>query len=126
ANGLTSISSQGVSTVIVQFTTAANADLVSVDVERVVNSARARLPPDVDPPTISKVDINAAGVATIVFSGPQPLTDLEDVAENVLQKQFNALPGVGAANIRSGITREIHVHVDEWQLRPRGLSINNV
>src|ERR687894_1393777 len=35
-NGLTSISSSGVSTVIVQFNTAANTDLVSVDVERVV------------------------------------------------------------------------------------------
>ncbi len=125
-NGLTSISSQGVSTVIVQFTTAANPDLVSVDVERVVSSARNKLPPEVDPPIISKVDINAAGVATIIFSGPQPLTELQDVAENVLQKQFNSLPGVGAASIRSGITREVHVNVDEWQLRARGLSINNV
>src|SRR5256714_12172919 len=87
-NGLTSISSQGVSTVIVQFTTAANPDLVSVDVERVVNATRNRLPPEVDPPTISKVDINASGVATIVFSGPQPLTELQDVAETGLQKQF--------------------------------------
>src|SRR3954470_60047 len=126
ANGLTSISSQGTSTVIVQFTTAANPDLVSVDVERVVSSARSKLPPEVDPPIISKVDINASGVATLVFSGPQPLTELQDIAENVLQKQFNSLPGVGAASVRSGITREVHVNVDEWQLRSRGLSINNV
>jgi HAE1 family hydrophobic/amphiphilic exporter-1 len=112
-NGLTSISSQGVSTVIVQFTTAANPDLVSVDVERVVNGVRNRLPPEVDPPAVSKVDINAAGVATVVLSGEQPLTVLQDLAENVLQKQFNALPGVGATTIRSGITREVHVRVDE-------------
>ncbi len=38
---LTSTSTQGVSTVTVQFTTAANADLVGVDVERVVNGARS-------------------------------------------------------------------------------------
>jgi len=125
-NGLTSISSQGVSTVVVQFTTAANPDLVSVDVERVVNSVRANLPPDVDAPSINKIDINAAGVATVVFSGDQPLTLMEDFAENVLQKQFNSLPGVGAATIRSGITREIHVLVDEWALKARGLSINQV
>lgn len=125
-NGLTSISSQGVSTVIVQFTTAANPDLVSVDVERVVNGVRNRLPPEVEPPAVSKVDINAAGVATVVLSGEQPLTVLQDLAENVLQKQFNALPGVGATTIRSGITREVHVRVDEWQLKARGLSINQV
>ena len=41
---LTSTSSQGVSTVTVAFTTAANADLVGIDVERVVNGARSKLP----------------------------------------------------------------------------------
>src|SRR6266511_3734693 len=66
-NGLTSVSSQGVSTVSVQFTTAANPDLISVDVERVVNSVRNRLPPEVEAPAISKFDINARGVATVVL-----------------------------------------------------------
>jgi len=112
-NGLTSISSQGVSTVIVQFNTAANPDMVSVDVERVVNATRNRLPPDVDPPTISKIDINASGVATVVFSGDQSLTVLQDFAENVLQKQLNSLRGVSSTTIRSGITREVHVRVDD-------------
>src|SRR5215210_4948038 len=68
ANGLTSISSPGVSTVIVQSTSAANADLVSVEVERVVNGVRNRLPADVEPPSVSKIDFNAFGIATIVFS----------------------------------------------------------
>ncbi|MFN8632614.1 MAG: efflux RND transporter permease subunit [Chloroflexota bacterium] len=125
-NGLASISSQGVSTVTVQFTTAANPDLVSVDVERVVNGARSKLPMDADPPTVSKVDLNAFGVATVIFSGQQPLTTLQDVAENVIQKQFNAVPGAGATTIRSGITREIKVSVDEPALKARGLTINSV
>jgi hydrophobic/amphiphilic exporter-1 (mainly G- bacteria), HAE1 family len=125
-NGLTSISSSGVSTVIVQFNTAANPDLVSVDVERVVNGVRSKLPSEVDSPSISKVDINAFGVATIVLSGNLPPADLQDLAENVIQKQLTALPGVGAVNIRSGITRELHILVDEQALRGRGLSINNV
>src|SRR3954470_14370144 len=62
-NGLTSVSSQGVSTVSVQFTPAANPDLVAVDVERVVNGTRSKLPVDADPPTVSKIDLNAFGVA---------------------------------------------------------------
>ncbi|MFN8523284.1 MAG: efflux RND transporter permease subunit [Chloroflexota bacterium] len=125
-NGLTSVSTQGVSTVVVQFTSAVNPDLVSVDVERVVNAVRSRLPTDTDPPTVTKVDINAFGVATIIFSGDQPLSVLQDVAENLLQKQFNSVPGVGSTSIRSGITREIQVRVDEMALRARGLTINNV
>ncbi|HZT09254.1 MAG TPA: efflux RND transporter permease subunit [Chloroflexota bacterium] len=125
-NGLTSTSSEGVSTVLVQFTTAANADLVSVDVERVVNSARSKLPAEVDPPTVTKIDINAFGVATVVLSGNQPLTTLEGFAEDVVQRKFDSLPGVSATNIRSGIVREVHVLVDEGRLQASGLSINNV
>ena len=60
-NGLTSISSYGVSTVIVQFTSAANADLVAVDVQRVVNGVRNNLPADADPPSIHKIDYQRPG-----------------------------------------------------------------
>ena len=124
-NGLTSTSAFGVSIVSVQFTTAANADLVAVDVQRVVNGVRAKLPADANEPTVTKVDFNAQGVATVVLSGPQ-LVQLEDLAENSLQQQFNALPGVGTTAIRSGITHEVHVTVDQDALRARGLSINSV
>jgi HAE1 family hydrophobic/amphiphilic exporter-1 len=124
-NGLTSTSAFGVSIVSVQFTSAANADLVAVDVQRVVNGVRANLPADADTPTVTKVDFNAQGVATVVLSG-QDLTRLEDLAENSLQQQFNALPGVGTTAIRSGIKHEVHVTVDQDALRARGLSINTV
>jgi HAE1 family hydrophobic/amphiphilic exporter-1 len=124
-NGLTSTSAFGVSIVSVQFTSAANPDLVAVDVQRVVNGVRANLPADADTPTVTKVDFNAQGVATVVLSGQQ-LTQLEDLAENSLQQQFNALPGVGTTAIRSGIKHEVHVTVDQDALRARGLSINNV
>src|SRR5579859_6845381 len=124
-NGLISTSSFGVSVVSVQFTSAANADLVAVDVQRVVNGVRANLPADADTPSVSKVDFNAQGVATMVLSGPQ-LTQLQDLAANSLQQQFNALPGVGTTAIRSGITHEVHVTVDQNALRARDLSINSV
>ncbi|MBV8715012.1 MAG: efflux RND transporter permease subunit [Chloroflexi bacterium] len=124
-NGLTSTSAFGVSIVSVQFTSAANADLVAVDVQRVVNGVRANLPADADTPTVTKVDFNAQGVATVVLSGPD-LTRLEDLAENSLQQEFNSLPGVGTTAIRSGIKHEVHVTVDQDALRARGLSINTV
>src|SRR4029077_20847218 len=56
----------------------------------------------------------------------QQLTQLQDLAENSLQQQFNALPGVGTTAIRSGITHEVHVTVDQNALRARGLSITGV
>jgi len=125
-NGLISTSMAGLSTVSVQFTEAANADLVSVDVQRVVNGIRNRLPADAETPNVIKVDFNAQGIATVVLSGKQPLVRLQQLAEDVVQPRFNALPGVGSTNIRSGIVREVHVLVSEEKLRSRGISINQV
>src|SRR5438105_60235 len=125
-HGLPSHSTSGVSIVSVQFTSAANADLVSNDVQRVVNAVRGKLPADADVPSVVKVDIDAIGVAKVVLSGPQPLTQLQAVAENVVQPELNAVAGVGATNIRSGVTREVHITVDQERLRARGLSISSV
>ena len=76
----------GVSIVTVQFTSAANPDLVS---SRRPARRQRRAQPSCRPtptiPPITKVDINALGVATIVLSGPQSLSELQDVAENVVQ-----------------------------------------
>src|SRR5688500_6278744 len=49
-NGLASTSTFNVSIVSVQFTTAANPDQVSADVQRVVNGVRGRLPADAETP----------------------------------------------------------------------------
>src|SRR6266498_1338245 len=125
-NGLTSTSTFNVSIVSVQFTTAANPDQVSVDVQRVVNAARNKLPIDAEAPSVNKVDFNALGVAKVVLSGPQPLTALQALTEDVISPQLNSVPGVGTTVLRSGVTREVHVSVDQEQLRGRGLSINNV
>src|SRR5262245_57346532 len=126
-NGLVSTSAAGLSTVSVQFTEAADADLVAVDVQRVVNGVRNRLPADAEPPTVTKLDFTSAqGVVTVVLAGKQPLARLQQQAEDVVQPRFNALPGVGSTTIRSGIVREVHVLVDEEKLRGRGLAINQV
>ncbi len=125
-NGLASTSSQGISSVVVQFNTAANPDLVSVDVERAVQGARAKLPPEVDPPTVTKIDLNAFGVVTVILSGNQSLAALQELAEDRLQQQFGTLRGVGSTSIRSGISREIQILVDQSRLQSSGLSINQI
>ncbi|MBV9328413.1 MAG: efflux RND transporter permease subunit [Chloroflexi bacterium] len=125
-NGLTSTSMPGVSIVTVQFTSAANPDLVSNDVQRVVNGVRSQLPADADDPSVSKVDINALGVAKIVLSGPQSLSELQGVAENIVQPELDGVPGVGTTSIRSGVEREVHISVDQERLRARGLSVLSV
>src|SRR5918911_1641189 len=90
--------------------------------------------PGADPETVEtnvtkviEADVDAFwGIGTVVISGKQPLVRLQDVAENLVQPKFNAVPGVSSTSIRSGVTREIHVLVDEDKLRSRGLTISQV
>src|SRR5262245_46111541 len=73
-NGLRSTSSANLSIITVTFTDAANPDLISVDVQRVVNGARDKLPSDAELPTVTKMDLSQVGVGTVVLSGNQPLS----------------------------------------------------
>lgn len=123
---ITSTSAEGISTVNVQFTTAANSDLVSVDVERQVNSIRSKLPTEAQAPSIFKLDLDAIPVIYVAVSGPQPLDQLQRVATDRLQKPLQNIPGVGAVTVGGGLTRELQVKVDLARLQARGLGLNSV
>jgi HAE1 family hydrophobic/amphiphilic exporter-1 len=123
---LSSTSTQGVSMVTVQFTTAANADLVGVDVERVVTGARGKLPAAANAPTVIKADTSAFPVLTFAVSGPQPLDQIGDVAENQVKRAIEAVPGVSSVSVVGAPTREIWVRADLAKLQARGLGITSV
>ncbi|HEV8637177.1 MAG TPA: efflux RND transporter permease subunit [Chloroflexota bacterium] len=121
-----STSQAGFSQIIVYFNDAADPDFVPIDVQRAVNGVRGQLPADVETPSVVKFDVEGLGTARIVLSGKQPLVRLQEVAENLVQPRLNAVPGVASAQIRSGVTREVQIKVDDEKLRARGLSINQV
>ncbi|MGI9147076.1 MAG: efflux RND transporter permease subunit [Chloroflexota bacterium] len=123
---LSSTSTQGLSTVTVQFTTAANADLVGIDVERVVNGARSKLPTFVGAPTVIKADTSSFPVLTLAVSGPQPLDQLDDVAENQIKRALEAVPGVSSVSVVGAPTREIWVKADLAKLQARGLGLTSL
>jgi len=123
---MVSTSAEGVSLVQVQFTSAANATLIPVDAERVVNAVRSKLPPEAEAPAISRFETSAFPVITVGLSGPQPLDRLQQVAEDILQKRFELIDGVGSVQLLGGPTREIQVKVDLYKLQGRGLGLNSI
>lgn len=125
-DSITSTSGEGVSSVSVQFTTAANPNLVSVDVERAVNSVRSQLPSDAEAPAIAKLDLGQIPVIYVALSGPQPLDQLQQVATDRIQRQLEAVPGVSSVRVQGGRAREIEVKVDLARLQARGIGLNTV
>jgi HAE1 family hydrophobic/amphiphilic exporter-1 len=123
---ITSTSSEGVSSINVQFTTAANAELVPVDVERVVNAVRNNLPTDADPPTIAKFDTSAFPVITVAVSGPQALDEINQVTKDRIARTFETVPGVQSVTQSGGANREVQVKVDPAKLESYGIGLNMV
>jgi HAE1 family hydrophobic/amphiphilic exporter-1 len=123
---ITSTSSDGVSSVAIQFTTAANSELAPVDVERIVNSARGRLPPEANPPSIVKFETSAFPVLVVTASGPQSLVDLQRIARDRLEREFAAVPGVQGVQTSGGDVREVQVRVNLDRLRAYGLGLNSI
>lgn len=123
---ITSTSDEGVSTVSVQFTTAANTNLVSVDVERVINAVRNKLPSDADPPSIIKFETSEFPVLVVALSGPQEPLELQRVATDTVQRSFEAVPGVQSVTVSGGEERELHVKLNMEKLRAYGIGINTV
>ncbi len=119
-------SNEGISVVNVQFTTAADTKLVPVDVERVVNSVRNKLPADADPPTISTFDTSQIPVLVVALSGPQPLDQIQQVAKDRIQRSFETVPGVASVALAGGPTREVHVNADLDKLQAHGLGLNSL
>jgi hydrophobic/amphiphilic exporter-1 (mainly G- bacteria), HAE1 family len=123
---ITSTSSDGVSSVAIQFTTAANSELAPVDVERIVNSARANLPTEANPPSITKFETSAFPVLVVTASGPQPLVDIQRIAKDRIEREFAAVPGVQGVQTGGGDVREVQIKINMDRLSAYGLGLNAV
>src|SRR5436190_9789263 len=82
---------EGTSIVTVYFQLSRNIDVAMQDVQNAVSAARRRLPLDIDPPVISKVNPNNLPVIWLTLSGPVPLHRISDFAEKEFKQQIAAI-----------------------------------
>jgi HAE1 family hydrophobic/amphiphilic exporter-1 len=121
-----SSSTEGVSTIIVTFTDAANPDLAASDVERRVSAVRGQLPQDANQPSVLKVDIQSLPVLYLAMTGDLPLDRLFQLADDLVKPRLETQPGVGQVSIQGGLQREIQVQFDPVRLRAYGLTVDQV
>ena len=97
---LSSISSTGRSTIRVEFELGRDLDNAANDVRDRVAQAVRNLPPDADPPIVSKADADAQTILTITLSSNnRSLLELTDIARNVFAERLQTIEGVSQVNI---------------------------
>ncbi|WPP53290.1 efflux RND transporter permease subunit [Catalinimonas niigatensis] len=96
---LSSISSDGRSTITVEFELGEDLEAAANDVRDRVSQARRNLPPDADPPIVTKADADATTIlALTVQSDERSLLELSDIATNTFKERLQTIPGI--SNIR--------------------------
>jgi len=124
---LTSTSAEGLSTVVIQFTERANPDLIGTDVERRVNQIAARLPADVDRPTVTKIDFDQAPAIVLGITGPTLAPEeLYRIADELVRPELERLNGVAQVAIVGGRQQEVRIEADPERLRARGISLAQI
>jgi HAE1 family hydrophobic/amphiphilic exporter-1 len=123
---ITSSSGYGFSQVVVEFELFRDIDSAVQDVRAKVDLARRKLPTDIDPPIIDKLDINATPILWLSMKGNLPLQRLGMIADEVLRPQIESIQGVGTINLDGYAKREIRVWIDRKKLEAHRLTSNDV
>lgn len=121
-----SVSSESLSRVTLGFQWGYDLEVATNDVRAALDRVRNRLPEDADPPVVYKFDLSAMPVAHLGLSGTGDPTRLRYLAEEVIARRLEAVPGVAAVTVRGGRIREIRVEVEPAQIAALGLSAREV
>src|SRR5215213_3509617 len=100
---------EGTSITTVFFKLDRNIDVAMQDVSNAVSAARRRLPLDIDPPVIAKVNPNDLPVMWLSLSGPVPLHVISDFAEKGFKERLATIPGVGGVQFGGLQSRNIRI-----------------
>jgi len=123
---ITSTSGYGFSQIVVEFELYRNIDSVVQDVRAKVDLAKRKLPTDIDPPIIDKIDINAIPILWLSMRGNLSLQKLGMLADEVLRPQLESIKGVGTINLDGYAKREIRVWLDGKKLEAHRLASNDI
>jgi HAE1 family hydrophobic/amphiphilic exporter-1 len=127
-DSMTSVSSEGLTQITIQFSLDRNIDAAAQDVQSAISAAARQLPSTLpSPPTLRKVNPGDAPVIYLALtSSTLPLSRVDDYAENMLAQRISTVNGVAQVQVFGPQKYAVHVQLDPNALAARGLGINDV
>ena len=120
---LTSTSSDGRSNITVEFDLDVDLETAANDVRDRVSRAQRNLPPDTEPPVVTKADANSFPIIFLnVFSTQRSLLELSAFAENVLKERFQTIQGVSQVMVWGSKKYSMRLQMDPGKLAAYGLT----
>lgn len=114
---LISTSRDGRSTIRVEFNLDSDLEAAANDVRDKTSRAVRNLPPDAEPPVVSKSDADARPILGVrVFSQQRNLLEMTELASNVFKENFQTIPGVSEVRIWGSKRYSIRLWMDPDKL----------
>src|ERR1700729_1541186 len=125
---MTSDSSAGLSTIVLQFNMDRDIDIAAQDVQAAINQARGTLPSTLPyPPVYNRVNPADAPIMTLeLTSDSRPLRDVNDYADSILAQKLSQVQGVGLVSIAGNVRPAVRIQVNPAQLANLGLTMEDV
>ncbi|MGL4312320.1 MAG: efflux RND transporter permease subunit [Paracoccaceae bacterium] len=120
---VTSTVSDGLSTTAVEFRMEIATDKAVQDVKDAIDRIRGDLPPDVEAPIVSRIDVEGQAILTYAVSAPnRTLEELSWFVDDTLTRALQGRTGIGRVDRYGGVDREIRVELDPVKLGSFGIT----
>ncbi len=125
---MSSDSSAGLSTIILQFSMDRDIDIAAQDVQAAINQAKGTLPGNLPyPPVYNRVNPADAPILTLMLtSDSRQLREVNDLADSILAQKLSQVQGVGLVSIAGNVRPAVRVQVNPAQLSNLGLTMEDV
>ncbi len=127
--GIRDISSsarQGSASVTVELELGRNIDVAVQEVQTKLLQAQRKLPREIDPPIVTKVNPEDQPIIWITVTGEIPLREIMDYAQNRLKDRFTSINGVGEVLLGGLLERNLRIWVDAEKLDAYQLTIQDI
>jgi len=120
---LTSTSADGRSNITVEFEVGADLEAAANDVRDKVSGAQRSLPPDANPPVVSKADADSQPIVGVnVKSDQRDLLELTEIADNIFKERLQTIPGVSRVQIWGEKEYAIRLRMDPLKMASYGIT----
>ncbi len=125
---LTSTSSLGTTSIIIQFDLDRNIDGAARDVQAAINAARSYLPPNLPSnPTYRKVNPADAPILIIALTSHiVSKAQMYDAASTILSQRLSQVRGVGQVFVGGGSLPSVRMELDPGPMSSYGIGLNEV
>ena len=124
---ITSTSTEGSSSVTVEFDLDRDLEAAANDVRSRVARARRRLPTDVEEPTVEKADASAQPVMFLrLASEAQDLLDITDVADTIVRDRLENVEGVSGVDMFGAQRYAMRLELDAARMAARHVVVADV